>query len=209
MDQLVRAINEQRPEIELRLDSFHSRGQPKAIFTLINKHDIKKIERQIKQEFETKIKVLENEKKILNEINEKLINQPQIINATHLQIERLITMRDLNFSNNKNIVFAKDHATVKQTNMNHVTNNELLTEINNLKDEISKINIDQTDREAIDTQFENLENYANSNKKNSVLMKSTLEAIKNITIGALGGALGGAMTPGLVEAFNRLELMIK
>jgi uncharacterized protein YjbI with pentapeptide repeats len=34
MDQVVQAINEKRPELELKLDSFHSGGQPHAVFTV-------------------------------------------------------------------------------------------------------------------------------------------------------------------------------
>ncbi|KPA11709.1 hypothetical protein MHK_008060 [Candidatus Magnetomorum sp. HK-1] len=43
-----------------------------------------------------------------------------------------------------------------------------------------------------------------SDKKNAVLMKSTLESIKTITQGAMGSAMGA----GLVEIFKRVGMMI-
>jgi uncharacterized protein YjbI with pentapeptide repeats len=37
MDQIAQALNEKRPELELKLASFHSGGQPQAKFTLLRK----------------------------------------------------------------------------------------------------------------------------------------------------------------------------
>ena len=36
MDQVVQAINERRPELELRIESFDSRGQPHVNFTVLH-----------------------------------------------------------------------------------------------------------------------------------------------------------------------------
>ena len=91
-----------------------------------------------------------------------------------------------------------DNAIINQTNK------ALLTEINKLKDELSKLKIGKTNREAIDILIENLENYAFSDKKNSVLMKSTLDSIKIIT----QDALGSEMNLDLVETFKRVRMMI-
>jgi len=185
MDQVVQVINEKRPEIELRLDSFHSKGQPRAVFTVLHKHDVEETQKQIAYEYEKKIIALEGKNEILKELVITSMNKPQ------QHIERLITMGDnINFGGNGNIAFAKDNADVRQTNINYKTNNELLTEINKLKNELSKISVDQTNREAIEIQFETLENNARSDKKNAVLMKTTLESIKSITQGALGSAMG-------------------
>jgi hypothetical protein len=37
LDQVVQALNEKRPELELKLEGFHSGGQPKADFTVLRK----------------------------------------------------------------------------------------------------------------------------------------------------------------------------
>ena len=200
MDQIVQAINEQQPEIELKLDSFHSRGQPRAVFTVLHKHDVEETQKQIVYEYEKRIIALEGKNEVLKELVLSSMNKPQ------QHIERLITMGDnINITSQGNAAFGKDNATVNQTNIEHAANNELLTEIKKLKEELSKLNIDQANREAIDIQFDTLEIYANkSDKKNPVLMKSTLDSIKAITQGALGSAIGS----GLVETFNRIGSMI-
>jgi len=166
-EKVVQAINDQQPEIDIRLNSPHYRGQPRPVFTVINKPQ-------------------------------------QLIHGTYITIGENTMGDNINFSGNGNIAFGKDKATVNQTNIEYTANNKLLKEIKKLKDELSKINIDQNNREAIDIQFEILENNSKSDKKNVILMKSTLESIKTITQGALGSAMGA----GLVEIFKRVGMMI-
>jgi len=114
-------------------------------------------------------------------------------------------MRDnININSKGNVAFGKDNATVNQINVDHTPNKKLNIEINNLKNELAKIKINKDNREAIDTQLENLENYVKIDKKNSVLMLSTLESIKNIAQGAIGSAIGA----GLVEAFKRVGILL-
>ncbi|KPA19397.1 hypothetical protein MHK_000383 [Candidatus Magnetomorum sp. HK-1] len=92
---------------------------------------------------------------------------------------------------------------IDQSNLDYA-NDGLITELNKLNYELAKLDIEKNNRDAIDVQVENLKNYAKLDNKNSVLMKSTLEAIKNITQGALGSAMGA----GLIEAFKRVGMMI-
>ncbi len=68
MDQIVQAINEQHPEIELRLDSFHSRGQPHATFTVLHKDSIEEALKTITIGYETRLKVLEGQKEQLMQV---------------------------------------------------------------------------------------------------------------------------------------------
>ena len=197
MDQVVQAINEQQPEIELR-------GQPRAVFTVLHNDYKDDALKQITNKYERKIKFLEGKNEILKELVSSCINKPQqLIQGKHITIGDNTMGDNINFSGNGNIAFGKDHSTVNQANTKSEANNELLTEIKELKDELSKLIIDQTNREAIDIQFATLENYAKSEKKNTVLMTSTLDLIKTVTQGALGGAMG----TGLVEAFNRVGMM--
>jgi uncharacterized protein YjbI with pentapeptide repeats len=62
MDQVVQAIHERRPDIELRLDSFHSRGQAHAVFTVLHKDDIEEALRAVTAGYETRLKVLEGQR---------------------------------------------------------------------------------------------------------------------------------------------------
>lgn len=59
MDQIVQSINERRPEIELRLDSFHSRGKPHAVFTVPHKQYVERALREVTTSYETIYKGLE------------------------------------------------------------------------------------------------------------------------------------------------------
>ncbi len=72
MDQVVRAINERRPEIELKLDSFHSRGQPHAVFTVLHKSDTKEALEEVKTGYKTRLKVLEGQKDQLMQVIQML-----------------------------------------------------------------------------------------------------------------------------------------
>jgi len=85
MDQVVQAINEKKPEFELKLDSFHSRGKPHAVFTVLHKENVDKAHEQIAESYERIIKNLEMERDKLWELNQKLIENPKAINY-HLQI---------------------------------------------------------------------------------------------------------------------------
>jgi hypothetical protein len=49
---------ETNPEFELKLDSFHSRGQPHAVFTVLHKEYAEPAIEKIKREYETSIEVL-------------------------------------------------------------------------------------------------------------------------------------------------------
>ena len=205
MDQVVQAIHKQRPEVELKLESFHSRGQSRAVFTVIHNDYKDDALRLITEKYEQKLKFLEGKNEALNDIISSCINKPQqLIQGKNITIGDNTMGDNINFSGNGNVAFGKDQATVNQTNTEYSNNNEILKKIKNLKNELSKLTIDQSSREAIDIQFVTLVNQAKSDKKNTVLMKSTLESIKAITQGALGSAMGS----GLVEAFKRIGLMI-
>ncbi len=62
MDQVVQAINEKHPEFELKLDSFHSRGQPHAKFTVLHKESIDSALEEVTRDYEMRIKYLEGQR---------------------------------------------------------------------------------------------------------------------------------------------------
>jgi len=108
----------------------------------------------------------------------------------------------ININNTQgDITIGTDQSKINQYNN---SNKEFIEVLDQLKDELSKLTIDQTNREAIDIQLKTLEDNAKSDKNNPVLMKSTLESIKTITQGALGSAMGS----GLVETFKRVGMLI-
>jgi len=135
MDQVVQAINEQKPEIELKLDSFHSRGQPRAVFTVLNYTYKKDALEQVTNKYEQKIKYLEGKNEGKDEVLKELlscIKPQQLIQGRNITIGEN-TMGDkgdnVSFSGNGNIAFGKNSATVKQTNIQYTANNELLSEL--------------------------------------------------------------------------------
>ena len=79
MDRVVLAINERHPEFELKLDSFHSRGQQHAVFTVLHKEHAEQALQEITQEYETKIKVLEGQRDELRTALSKAIDRPQAV----------------------------------------------------------------------------------------------------------------------------------
>ena len=79
MDRVVQAINKKYPKMELKLDSFHSRGKPRAVFTIIDFEYADKAFEEIKDEYETKIRVLEGKREELIGVIESITNKPQCI----------------------------------------------------------------------------------------------------------------------------------
>ena len=67
MDKVVKEINEQNPEYELKLDCFHARGKPRAEFVIKNSSESKKILAEIKEKHDA----------IKRELNHKL----ELVNA--------------------------------------------------------------------------------------------------------------------------------
>ncbi len=86
IDKVVQAINEKHPEFELKLDSFHSRGQPHAVFTILHKDYADEAIRQITLDYEMKIKKLEGKQESLMEVISMYMNKPQI----QLNIEKIV-----------------------------------------------------------------------------------------------------------------------
>jgi len=68
MNKVVQTVNERRPEIELKLDSFHSRGQPHATFTVLDKDYVKDTLEEVRADYETRLKVLEGQKEQLMQV---------------------------------------------------------------------------------------------------------------------------------------------
>jgi len=120
-------------------------------------------------------------------------------------IQRLIMGDNIQFSGNgNNIAFGKDNAKIKQTILSHsYKDNDLKANINQLKDEVSKLHIDETNRDAMDFQIEILESQSTNDKINPIIINTALDNLKKIAIGALGSAAGSS----LFEIIKRIGTM--
>ncbi len=79
MARIVEAINEDHPEFELKLDSFQSRGQPHATFTVVHKEYLGQAQIDIKNKYESNIQALQGQMKEFQEVLNKVADQPKVI----------------------------------------------------------------------------------------------------------------------------------
>lgn len=77
MDKVVKAINEKNPEFELRLDSFHSRGQPRAVFTVFHRDVAEEALNKVKAGYESRIASLEAERDAIERCFLNVIEKPR------------------------------------------------------------------------------------------------------------------------------------
>lgn len=79
MNQVILEINERHPEFDLRIESFHSRGQPHAKFTIIERSYAEKAINQITNLFENKIRYIEGQRDQMNQLISMMTKTPQNI----------------------------------------------------------------------------------------------------------------------------------
>jgi hypothetical protein len=78
VNQIVTAINERKPEFDLKIDSFHSRGFPHVKFTVKHQAFAEEAESIVIKEYETQVRMLEDQRDRLEEYFELAISQPRI-----------------------------------------------------------------------------------------------------------------------------------
>jgi uncharacterized protein YjbI with pentapeptide repeats len=101
MDQVVQTINERNPNIELKLDSFYSRGQPHAVFTVLHKEAIEETKNQLTTDYERRIAALEGKQEQLMELVSTLINKPQYIGRDYIAISEKAQVNELTTGDSK------------------------------------------------------------------------------------------------------------
>ncbi len=80
MDRVVREINARHREFELRLDSFHARGTPRAAFTVLHKEVVEETLIEISAGYEARIKELEDgRREDMLRIIQMLASQPKLL----------------------------------------------------------------------------------------------------------------------------------
>lgn len=99
MARIVQAINADHPEFDLKLDSFHSRGQPYAKFTVVHKQYVEKARKKTVERYETRISVLEGRIDQIEHFFSAFIEQPKVqqevfINQLALTEKGDVTMGD-------------------------------------------------------------------------------------------------------------------
>jgi uncharacterized protein YjbI with pentapeptide repeats len=93
MSRIVEAINEKHPEFELKLDSFHSRGQPHAKFTVLHKEHVEAAKSHVTNDYEARFAALEGQQDHLMKMFAMLVGNPQLP-AVHVSAH-LSTIRTL------------------------------------------------------------------------------------------------------------------
>ena len=160
MDKVVQAINEKHPEFELRLDSFHSRGQPHAKFTVLHKEYSDQALQKIAIAYGEKIKYLEGQRDqanaMLSQFMTKLIEQPKIMtgdiegqicfNPTDAITQNLEAPMgdDIKIFSGGDTSFAKDHGT---SIIYKFTNQPAETLYKEIEQAIQQADANETDKE--------------------------------------------------------------
>lgn len=91
MDQVVQDIAETHPEFELKLDSFHSRGQPHATFTVLRKEYSEEALQQVRAAYEARMARLQAERGALERcLNRAIEERRTMIKMLELEERRKI-----------------------------------------------------------------------------------------------------------------------
>ena len=68
MGRIVEAINEEHPEVDLTLDSFHSRGNPHAVFTVLHKTNVDDALNAVTADYERRLELMQGQKDQLMQV---------------------------------------------------------------------------------------------------------------------------------------------
>ncbi len=85
MDQVAEKIRLKHPEFELKLTAFYAHGRPSATFTVLHKEYVENAFKKIKQEYESRRKLLGDREDDLMNLMSVLTQNPQIIDAEAIQ----------------------------------------------------------------------------------------------------------------------------
>jgi hypothetical protein len=139
---------ETNPEFELKLDSFHSRGLPHAVFTVLHKEYAEPAIEKIKREYETSIEVLKGKNEQLLAVLDKYIKEPKIQVITGGKVGE-----NINIHSGGDTVFAKDEATASIVKINIQAANDLF---NKISEAIKKSNSSYVNKEKAKKQLDKI-----------------------------------------------------
>lgn len=110
MDKVVQEINQKHPQFQLKLDSFHSRGIPNAVFTVLHKNHSDEALNEITNRYEKTIQRLEGKLEAYQDAFTKALDRP------NMRIEHMgHTFENIQSGRDTNI--ATDDATLTVTNI--------------------------------------------------------------------------------------------
>jgi uncharacterized protein YjbI with pentapeptide repeats len=115
MAKVVDSINRKHPHFELQLDSFHSRGTPHAIFTVLQKEHSDEALDEITNGYEKTIQRLEGKIEGLKEGFSKALDKAQSIKIEHM-------VNTFNTTSGRDTNIATDQANITVTNSHDVIN---------------------------------------------------------------------------------------
>ena len=132
MDSVVNNINKEHSNIQLRLDSFHSRGNPHAVFTVQNKDNVDIALKEITDKYEKAYLKIDSKIEMLKEAVLEAIERPQLIQhiGTLVKNEGTIEHMENKFGN---IISGRD---------SYVNTGDGKLEITNVEFSVSKSDID-------------------------------------------------------------------
>lgn len=158
MDQIVQTIDKRYPEFQLKLVSLDSRGQPHAVFTVLQQEQVETAKNQVSLDYEYRIAALEGKQEQMLEFMAKIVNDPKIIHQYQISGGTFMTASKQIIGNNfesggGNMNIAQDQATANQTNYNIASSSsveELLQLLAEVQQELPKLSIaDDVKNEAL------------------------------------------------------------
>jgi hypothetical protein len=93
MDQIVQSINKRNPEFELKLDSFHSRGKGRAVFTVLHKEIADEALALIRSDYENRIAVITAKYESVYDCYENLIRNLPVGDTYHIHDQATVVGR--------------------------------------------------------------------------------------------------------------------
>jgi len=169
IDQVVQDINSQNPNFKLNLDSFHSRGKPRAVFTIRNKAFSDKALEKVKLLYENRILSLESERDTLEKCFSLAIKEPRF------------AIRQLGFGDiiepkmhHGDITIIKDKARVETVKIINKAADDLVAQV---KTAILASNAPVTDKKLAGKQLHKIEEELKKNSPEKSSLKKYCEYI--------------------------------
>jgi uncharacterized protein YjbI with pentapeptide repeats len=151
MDKIVQQISERHPEFELKLDSFHSRGTPRAVFTVLHKEVAEQASIEIKHDYERRLAAIEADRDRLERCFAMAIEQPRQVIG---RLEMGDSIHGDQIKGTKGDAFiAKDQATVNIQKISNPAAKDLIEQIGKL---IQSVNVPDEDKADASQQLSNM-----------------------------------------------------
>jgi len=213
MSRIVDEINNKNPEFELKLDSFHPRGQPHAKFTVLHKEHVEEASKQVTQGYSIELKALKGRMEDLEETVKKLSARPNSIHYIQkaLMGDNLKIIEGNSYENKDgqmaigNDINQTNHGS--QTNITRdITNGsspeEFIGYLNYLLQELTKQKTSDEIKSEIENELKGAQIQAkkpNNKDKVAEKLKGAIDVLKNAGLLAVESAAFGGMIGKAIE----------